>query len=425
MTFRGLPDPERYTHPRLSWLIEYLFDVVLGRMFRVEHDMADDPRVAPGTLVMCNHLRDADAPLVGRLLFHRKGFRLRGRLPYFAMREDLFQREGLANLLPACPPPLSRLLAGIPLGWLFAHVRTLPMRRVREFTWHDTLRALVRTGQGKADPARVFNGRGRRELAACLGGLPDSVDAIDPWRLGHLRTARWGLRRLSPRYLRIVGVWFRAGVRRQLARFAHLLAEGHSVFFAPEGGISPDGRLGRMRAGACGLLAMTASPPPVVCFVLSYDPLGPGRTRVLVRREAWSPGATVSCPGAFSAALATCLRRHRVVTPSHLLATYLVCHPQPFGVARLTAWMQQAGAAVREAGYELDPLLTRGAMPALVEERLRWLRRRRLVRCRRGVWHNAWPRGAAPSWWSAAGQVRFLANALADFAPDAVRRFPA
>lgn len=422
MTFRWLPDPEHYAHPRLAWLIEYLFDVVLGWMFRVEYDISGEPGVPPGALVMSNHLRDVDAPMVGKLLFQRRGLRLRGRLPYFAMREDLFQREGLANLLYASPWPLLRLLSWIPLRWLFANVRTLPMRRVREFTWHDTLRELVRTGRGGADPGRVFNARGQRELAGCLGALPSRVDAIDPWRLGRMRVARWGLRRLSPEAISTLAPAFRAVVEAQLKQFAARLDAGHSVYFAPEGGVSPDGRTGRIRAGAWRLPDMTATPPLIVFFVLSYDPLGPGRARLLVRRDALPTATVKRDPRNFSAAVRSILQRHRVVTLSHLLAWYLTAYPQDFHSRELLAWLQAACEMVREAGIHLDPLLERRRLPELVDTRLRWLRRKRLVQRVEGGWRNIWPAGTDPTWLHPSGRVRYLSHAFADIAPEVARR---
>lgn len=425
MRFRWLPDPECYTHPRLSWLIQCLFDLVLGRMFRVEHDLPEDFRAPPGALVMSNHLRDADAPIVGALLFRRRGLHLHGRLPYFAMREDLFQREGLANLLYAVPRPMLRLLAWIPLGWLFANVRTLPMRRLREFTWHDVLRELAGVGQGAAAPAQAFNRRGQRELARCLGSLPARVDAINPWRMGHARVAGWGLRRLSPDAMERLAPAFRGTVTRQLAHFARLLDDGQNVFFAPEGGTSPDGRLRRIRAGTWRLLGMTSTPPPVLFFVLSYDSLAPGRTRVLVRNRVWRPSAEDCRPRAVSEVVRKQLGQHRVVTPSHLLAWFLCQRPGRFRERTLTDWLQTAIGVIRETGPELDPLFARRTLPELVDERLRWLRRKRLVRRRAGVWYNAWPAGSMPGWLRVSGQVRYLANAFADMAPEAARRLSA
>src|SRR5699024_5381552 len=110
MAFRWLPDSEKYVHPRLSWLLQYAFDVVLSHKFHVDHDLPPDFQPPPGTLIISNHLRDSDALILGAQLFGRDGLHMRGRLPYFAMREDLSRRGALANLVHGCPWPLIHLL---------------------------------------------------------------------------------------------------------------------------------------------------------------------------------------------------------------------------------------------------------------------------------------------------------------------------
>lgn len=421
MAFRWLPDSEQYAHPRLSWVIEFAFDVVLDRMFRVEHDVPPDFMPPPGALVVSNHLRDSDAPILGTLLYRRKGLHMHGRLPFFAMREDLFQKGALANLLYACPRPVNRLLRLIPLMWLFHSVRTMPMRRLREFTWHDTLRELVRAGLGPDSPLDVFNARGQRELKDCLETLPDRVDAINPWQLGRMRVEYWGLRRLSLSVLRRLAPDFRATITQQLQDFARLLDAGHNVYFAAEGHVSPKGRFGRIRAGTWQLGRMTASPVPLLPFTLSYDPLGPGRTRVIVRMGDMLDNPDVDNSAAFADQVRTALVARRVVTPSHLLARFLCECSTPFAARELVAWMEHAKAATRDAGLELDPLFERMSLQALVDERLRWLRRKHLVGRANGGWHNRWESDTPPGWLNPAGVVRYLANALADFAPGLVR----
>ncbi len=421
MKVRWLPDPGCYRHPWLSWLFACLFDTVLRGMFRVEHDMPRAFRMAAGTLVVSNHLRDADGPLIGTLLCDRRGVHVRGHLPYFALREDLFQREAMANLLHGLPVRLLRLVAGIRLGWFLDNARALPMRRVREFSLHDVLRELSRAGLGGADPAGVFNRRGQREMRQHLGELPSRVDAIDPWLLGPRRDAWWGLRRLSLSALRQLAPGFRRTVAEQLQRFAGLLDDGHTVYFAPEGSVSRDGRMGRIRAGTWRLVGMTATAPPVLFFVLSYDPFVTGRTRVIMRTHQWTRCPALD-PGSLGAAIRVEIRRRRVVTPSHLLAWFIAHHPDSFGSGELVAWLERAVSLLPGDGPELDVLLSSGPAARLVDERLHWLRRKRIVRHRRGHWHNTWVADTAPGWKSVAAQVGYMANAFADMAPEAARR---
>ncbi len=418
MTFRWLPESERYAHPRLAWLLQLVFDVVVRRLFRVEHDLPPEFVLPPGTLVVSNHLRDSDAPILGSLLYRRVGLRMHGRLVFFVMREDLFERGGLANLLYACPQPIMYLLRRLPLRWFFALVRTLPMRRLREFTWHDTLRELVRSGQGELSPAAVFNARGLRELHTCLGTVPARVDAIDPWRLGRMRVACWGLRRLALPALRQLAPGFRAVVARQLQDLARRLDDGSSVYLAPEGHISMDGRFGRIRAGTWQLGRMCGAPLRCLPLAISYDPLGPGHARAIVRVGTMLTELDVADSRALAHAVRRAIIARRVVTPSHLLARFLAVHTGAFATAELVAWLDRAKAATRAAGVELDPVFARMTTGTLVAQRLPWLRRKRLVSGRADAWRNLWTADTPPGWMRPDGIVRYLANALADFSPE-------
>lgn len=421
MTFRWLPDSDKYAHPRFSWLLQCAFDVVLERMFRIEHDLPPDFRPPTGTLIVSNHLRDSDALILGALVFHRQGVHIRGALPYFAMREDLFQDGALANLLYACPRPLTRVLRLVSLRWLFGNVRTLPMRRLREFTWHDTLRELVRVELGPSRPDEVFNARGLRELRRQLPELPERVDAIDPWRMGSMRVGRWGLRRLTREARQRVAPDFRATVTQHLDTLTRRLDAGDCVYFAPEGHVSLDGRFGRIRAGTWRLGRMTSRPLNVLPMTLSYDPLGPGQTRVIVRVSDMLEGLDTNDPRLLSRTVKSALCARRVVTVSHLLAQFLCVRTTSFTARELVDWLDHAKHATTSAGVELDPLCARTDTDALVAERLRWLRRKHLLTRKDGVWHNRWDRDTPPGWLNTGATVRYLANALADLAPDLAR----
>lgn len=424
MLFCWLPDPEHYAHPRLSWFVQFTFGVAFQHMFRVEHDLPDGYRVPPGAMVVSNHLRDTDAQIVGTTLGQGKGVRIRGELPYFAMREDLFQRGALANLVYACPRPFIHVLRLVPMNWVFANVRTLPMRRLREFTWHDTLRDLCGAGMGARDPATVFNARGLRELRGCLRRVPARIDAIHPWRMGPLRVAHWGLRRLQLQVLRELAPGFRATVERQLAAMAAPLDAGYHLYFAPEGGVSMDGHFGRVRAGTWRIGRMLAAPLVYVPLTLTYDPLRPGRTRVILRRGEPLRGLDVNDSRAVAARIRQALLAGRVVTPSHLLAYFLATHPHAFATHELVHWVDNALALMHGQQLEIDAIFQRMPLAGLVEQRLRWLRRKRVVRRGRSHWHNNCPPAMAPGWHHPAAIVRYLANALAEFAPALVKALP-
>lgn len=425
MSFRFLPDPERYRRPRLAWLLQLAFTSVLHRMFSIEHDLPPRFRPPPGTLIISNHLRDADGPIVGALLCHRDGPRILGALPNFAMREDLFQDGALANLLYRVPRPWIHALRLIPLGWIFDCLRTHPMRRLAEFTWQDTLRLLAQSELRHCPPEQIFNRRGLEELRASLGELPARVDQINPWHMGATRVAHWGLRRLKLDALQRLAPTFRATVQRQLREFAGHLEADQNVFFVPEGGVSRDGRMGRIRAGTGYLAQMLPSPLRLLPMAVSYDPLRPGATRVIVRHGPLLHAADGNHPRQLSRTITDALYAQRVITPSHLLAQFLRLRQAPFSTDELVQWLDQARATGVAAGLKLDPMFKRMSGDQLVRQRLRWLRGKHLVRQLGCRWQRTLDTDAEPGWLNRSGTVLFLANALEDVAPQLVHKLRA
>lgn len=418
MTFSWLPHSERYRHPRLSWMIECGFDVITRAMYRLEGINARDRPAPEGALVVSNHQRDSDVPVLATFLCRRRGRRILDPLPYFATREDLFGPGALRTLLASWPTPLPQLLGHISLNWLLQNVRARPMRRIAEFSWAETVQALRDAGQGDADPALLFNARGRRELAAHMGTLPARLADLSPQRLGSLGATRWGLRRLRLPVLRRLSPGFRDAIGMQLDRFAALLEQGERVYFSPEGCISPHGTFGRVRSGAWQLCQRSRSDVPVLPCTISYDALAPGRLRAVVyvgqvRRDLQDLDAAT-----FAARLREIILAQCPVTASHMLARFLCHGPKQFSTAQVGDWLARETASARASGLVVDPLLERTDPQALAAQRLRWLRRRRVVARAGDGWRNDWSADVAPGWHDTAAIVRYLANSLEDLSPQ-------
>src|SRR5690348_15268515 len=417
MNFSLLPEAEYYPHPRLSWLIEMGFDLTVRSLYRVERIL--QPGCRPGTLVISNHQRESDVPIVCAALVRRRGLRIVDPLPFFAMREDLLHRDALFNLLASWPRPIAKTLGKIPLGWLFKGVRTMPMRRLREFTLGDTLEALVAAGLGDEAPRVVLNARGQREVVARMQDLPEHVHEIVRDAMGKAWRTRWGLRRLRLSVLRRIAPDFRRTVNAQLDSFAALLDSGHSLYMAPEGTISLTGHFGRVRAGPWRVSRRRASPPLIMPVGLSYDALGPGRLRVVAHGGAPLRNPDLDNRCRFDAQLRDILLALCVLTPSHLLAWYLRHGPQRFTTAQLAAWLERSRDAAHAAGVGLDPIWKRTSGLLIARERARWLRRKRLLDGQGGeTWRNLWSRDSAPGWHAPEATVSYFVNSLTDFAPD-------
>jgi hypothetical protein len=189
-----LPDADLDAHPFGSWLLEMGFDVWIRMVYNRVVVLPDDFHLAPGTLIASNHQRDVDGPMLGTLLARRRGLRFEWPLPFYATREDLFRPGILSRLTVHWPRSVSALLGYISLAWFFPLGRAEPMRRVREYTLGETLRALCDAGLGEVDCASLLNARGRRETGIATGALSVSAAAnrrdlpLESW---------WGLRRLT------------------------------------------------------------------------------------------------------------------------------------------------------------------------------------------------------------------------------------
>lgn len=422
MSFRGIPDAGLDPHPRLTWAIEMGFDVGVRLLYRKREIWPDDFVLEPGTLVVSNHQRDSDVPIIGTVLCHRHGLCFRWPLAFFVAREDLFRTGFLAEYFAGWPV-LGSLVGLIRLQWFFTAARAYPMRRVREFSLLETLDAVRATGLAGVQTTEVFNTRGQRELRQRFGQLPERIADLDRRRLREL--SHWGLRRLRLRALHQIAPGFRATVRRQLEGYVRLLDAGRVVYIAPEGLISETGTFGRVRLGTRWLYRQAAKRPAVLPVALSYDALAPGRRRrVIVQVGRSVRELDASSEAAFAVQVRRLIQELYMLNPSHLLARFLLVGPRQFSSSEFQAWMQRATQLAAQWHAPLDPLLVH-APGELWARRLRWLQRRRLIGQGATGWRNLLDREARPGWQQPANIVRYLDNALSETAPDLSRELQA
>ncbi|HEY3521326.1 MAG TPA: hypothetical protein VGK80_09825 [Rhodanobacteraceae bacterium] len=417
MAFDWLPDPEAYEHPRLSWLIECGFELTVWALYRREKLLPRDFRLHAGTLIVSNHQRESDVPILATALCRRNGVRILDPLPFFAMREDLLRRDALARLLWTWPRWIARTLAVIPLAWFFEAIRTRALRRLREFTLGETQESLIACGLGDSAPDIVFNARGLREISAQQDPLPERVRDIE---LGAMWRTYWGLRRLRLHALSRLAPQLHQTIESHIDRLAALLAAHRTLYIAPEGTISPEGHFGRVRAGPWEVCTRLRAPPGIRPVALSYDALAPGRLRVVVNAGALAPPQLHNRRD-FDADLRARILELCAITPSHLVARFLRDGPAHFATEDLANWLRRGCEAARDAGLILDPICSRQPPLELARERLDWLRRKRLVEREAEEWRNRWPRGAVPGWDAPENIVPYLVNSLEDFAPQLLR----
>jgi 1-acyl-sn-glycerol-3-phosphate acyltransferase len=420
-TRKWLPDAELDAHPFSTWSLQMGLDMWIRALYQRVVLLPADFHIAPGTLIASNHQRDVDGPMLGTVLVRRRGLRFQWPLPFYATREDLFCPGILARLTVHWPRPLPALLGRIRLAWFFALGRAEPLRRVREFTLGETLRALVDAGCGADACGAWLNSRGLRELdvrttmplQAALAHAPSA--ALESW---------WGLRRLQAAARARIVPAFRATIDAQLAQFATRLDRGRCVYFAPEGSISMDGHFARIRAGFFRVVHTARYAPWIQPMALGYDTLAPGRSRVVVRiGQPFRADRTLDRRG-FDAALRHAVLEQVSITPSHLLARFLLHHAPAFSQQDLTEWMTRGRATLRARRATLDPLLAQADVSRLANQRLRWLERKRLIVRTGATFAVTFSRDAQPGWHTPANIARYLDHNLADLVPDIERVLP-
>ncbi len=426
MPFDWLPDADRDPHPRLTWLTECAFDVAVDTFYEKEEIIPEGYKLEDGTLIVSNHERDSDVPVLTTTLCQRRGRFIRYQLPFYASREDILRPGFLRELLLSLgwPEIIAWPVGWIPLRWLLRIVRAQPMRRVREFTLNEALDALCDAGLGQESPRDCLRDSTIAELEHRLKEVPDSIARLKRKRLGNYGRRFWGLRRLRPVALRRIAPGMRATINAQLKDFAQLLDQGRCVYFAPEGTITDDGGMGHIRAGTQRLFKYARHKPIVQPVGLSYDHFKRGRRRIVVNVGSPVQGLDPDNPRAFNTRLRDTLLGLRAITTSHLLARFLSTGPEQFTVPQLTEWMGKARKAVEQSGIKLDPLLQRTTdMEALVYTRLAWLSHHDLVNRAEDYlhWHNLWSREKAPGRDAAWVDSRHLAGAFEDW----IARFPA
>lgn len=413
--------PDGGPHPLASWLLQFAADLYITAVYHREVILPPGFRMRPGSIIASNHQRDVDGPVLGTALLDRHGLRFAGVLPYFVTREDLFRPGILARLAVHWPRAFSGLLRRISLAWFFPLGRTEPMRRTREFTLGDALRALVAEGLGDADAGSLLNARGQRETGARPGELTvDALlerddDALEQW---------WGLRRFSRPARATIAPGFRATVERQIAHFAARLDQGCCIYFAPEGTISTHGPFGRIRGGFYRIACATESPPWIQPIGLGYDTLAPGKSRVVIRIGEAFRADTRMRRCEFDAKLRRAVLDLVTITPSHLLARFLLHGPASFSVEELSRWLAQVHANLSANNAAVDPLFERVRFERIAARRLRWLHRKGLVARVGDRFRNTCPRDLQPGWRRPGNVARYLDNALSDFLPDIERLAP-
>jgi 1-acyl-sn-glycerol-3-phosphate acyltransferase len=243
--------------------------VVLGpRRFRLE----------AGTLIVVTHRRETDVPVIcPPLYFGGRLWRYTDERMAFAARDDMFVPGFFAGFPKDLPPKARRLLYGLEVARYLLGIGVYPISSATVARVGEVLSARPETPLTEAlpghlaDPLRVRSD----EL-----GLPPLERAGDALR-GEYADLLW--RQVTRQeVLGPDGFWDRRA-RQATADFRRLVevARRRPLVVFPEGRPSPDGAIGPLRRGLAALVRRV-QPRWLFPISLAYDPLVPGRTRVVV-----------------------------------------------------------------------------------------------------------------------------------------------
>ncbi|MGH7916283.1 MAG: lysophospholipid acyltransferase family protein [Candidatus Binataceae bacterium] len=401
------------------------FDRIVRGLFRIEESGLPEAVPAP-CLIVANHRRDADIPVLGAFLGRARGWKISGVLPHFVAREDLFEPGFLWHYWRSPWLALPRLISPlIPLARIMAVFKAHPIHRIPEQSLAIVL-GDIRRYLGE----RPFGGAINRRWAARLEAAGADLSQPISWLLKRehhyaaLIGGGWGHRRLNRATFREFKPVERARIAAHLAVFSAALARGEAVMVAPEGANSPDGHFQRPRAGPWRLASDAVDGLSVLPVGLAYDPsLSGRRMRVFVHAGEPFEAGDYSNRRAFDAAVARGILKATTLTGTHL-AAYWVLRAAPGAPLTLAAFGDFAAdmsKALSAAGLRVAP-----DAAAFGARRLEWFVRAGLVEKREGVHVRNARSEPAPGWGSCGALSVFLRNELASaaaLAPEIAARF--
>jgi MFS family permease len=353
-------------------------------------------RPRPATLILANHGHDLDGMVIPATLYLQGPW---DRPVYSVGSQRLFEPGFLGERLGH---GVGALLAPLSLARLLRILGVVPVENSPRIRPLGSLAYEILTRYGPLRLREAFH----PAALADLGVPPAATDRPLTWLLRP--RAFSAARRPCP--LSAVREPYRGEIRAatrhrvdaQLDQVARLLEAGQTVYLTPEGAMTRDGRLGRIRYAVD-----RTWPLARVRHLLgvAYDPFRPGRLRLVARLVTpTSPAFRDPTP---PAELATWMAAVRPITFSQLLAAVLVQNPSGLTAEAIARAMAALAAGLPPLAYldpDLPPLKAR-----TVRRALRFMERRGFA-VRLGPRWRAVPGAADPRFSGVADMVRYQAN---------------
>ena len=283
-----------YICQRLSTTRDVLFADALGLSFYALLHALYDIRItgldnctaSPSTVIVINHKRDLDFPMITPLLHVRKTFFHPKLRPCLVARDDMFESgyftSHSSSTLPFGrllhhwnPAPILRPMPAYPIS----HLARKPLRAllydIIDIEGNVPLKEVM-----KADQLQRFARMLDLPLDSDLGSLSiKGLLGYDYRALHELPTDAGILLGELPRKVRRHSVEM---IDKQLNVLAHVLDDGGTCLLAPEGNLWPDGRFWPVKSGLHRLLSMTKADTRILPVNITYDFMTQGRMPIYV-----------------------------------------------------------------------------------------------------------------------------------------------
>ncbi len=239
------------------------------------------------TYFAISHKRDLDSLLPLPKVLGKRGWRALAGEVHFATRVDAFTRGFLARIVTR-PVWLSWLLRPLNVGPIIRVLGAHPIENLHARPLEEWIREVITEDDAAQATAGATLTPATIHALAQAAGESDAQVAASPlrrllaWRYHSALVVQLGTevfvedarRRAEWRVVR--------AVKRQIEDLARWFWQGGSLYTAPEGQLSPEGRLSPIISGLHRLLRLAPPDTRIVPIALIYDTMTTGRPRLFI-----------------------------------------------------------------------------------------------------------------------------------------------
>lgn len=352
---------------RITWrdFVATLFLVTTRNVFKVENRNLEHFSYDSSSIIVFNHKRDLDIPLiVAELYVFKKPRRRRAlRMMYCATRDDMHENGFISLYFPALDKRFRPLLARLRVGRIVKQLQSCPVKLPDEQTVSQLLQETKRI-EGNLLLTEAVTAEWRAKLVG-----PEKVnqadltlwDAILQAPLETLRQYATPRMFREPLATKIIKRHHQTVVS-QLRHMSRVLDKGGTLMIAPEGQVTPDGHFGKMRAALTRVVQQTRANSKMLPLNITYDFMDTDR-RPLATLIAGPEIIAIKNYG--KSELPEVVRKHILalgcVTLSGLASRWLVeaasAGRQSIGYRELEAELWEETQRLKAAGLSLDKRL--------------------------------------------------------------------